>query len=72
MDVLSPRELQVVRLVAQGKTSKEVAVDLNLREQTIRSYRKTLMKKLEINNTSSLTRLAYAAGLIDFEKRISA
>ena len=72
MDALSPRELQVVRLVAQGKTSKEVAVDLNLREQTIRSYRKTLMKKLEINNTSSLTRLAYAAGLVEFESRISA
>lgn len=61
---LSPRELQVLRLVAQGKTSKEVAVALNLKEQTVRSYRKTMMKKLSVNNASSLTRLAYAAGLV--------
>jgi len=61
---LSPRELQVLRLVAQGKTSKEVAVELNLKEQTVRSYRKTMMKKLGVNNASSLTRLAYTAGLV--------
>jgi DNA-binding NarL/FixJ family response regulator len=61
---LSPRELQVLRLVAQGKTSKEVAVALDLKEQTIRSYRKTMMKKLGVNNASSLTRLAFATGLV--------
>ncbi len=61
---LSPRELQVLRLVAQGKTSKEVAVALNLKEQTVRSYRKTMMKKLQVSNATGLTRLAYASGLI--------
>ena len=61
---LSPRESQVLRLVAQGKTSKEIAVTLDLKEQTVRSYRKTMMKKLGVNNASSLTRLAFAAGVV--------
>ena len=60
---LSPRELQVLRLVADGKTSKEIAVLLDLREQTIRSYRKTMMKKLGVNNVAGLTHLAVEQGL---------
>lgn len=63
LDVLSPRELQVLRLVAEGKTSKDIAAVLNLGLQTVRSYRKTMMKKLGVNNVASLTHLAVAAGL---------
>ncbi|HWZ32939.1 MAG TPA: response regulator transcription factor [Bryobacteraceae bacterium] len=63
LDVLSPRELQVLRLVAEGKTSKEIAVILDLREQTVRSYRKTMMKKLGVNNVAGLTQLALSTGL---------
>src|ERR1700683_1923614 len=43
LEVLSPRELQVLRLVADGKTSKEIATILELSEQTVRSYRKTMI-----------------------------
>jgi DNA-binding NarL/FixJ family response regulator len=63
---LSPRELQVLRLVAEGKTSKEIAVMLDLGLQTVRSYRKTMMKKLGVNNVAGLTHLALAAGLTHF------
>jgi DNA-binding NarL/FixJ family response regulator len=63
LDVLSPRELQVLRMVAEGKTSKEIAVTLDLREQTVRSYRKTMMKKLGVNNVAGLTQLALSTGL---------
>ena len=63
LEVLSPRELQVLRLVAEGKTSKEIAVMLNLGLQTVRSYRKTMMKKLNVNNVAGLTQLALSAGL---------
>ena len=63
LDALSPRELQVLRMVAGGKTSKEIAVILDLRELTVRSYRKTMMKKLGVNNVAGLTRLALATGL---------
>ena len=63
LDILSPRELQVLRLIADGKTSKEIAVILDLREQTVRSYRKTMMKKLGVNNVAGLTQLALSTGL---------
>ena len=60
---LSPREVQVLRLIAEGKTSKEIAVMLDLSVQTIRSYRKAMMKKLNVNNIAGLTQLALATGL---------
>ncbi len=60
---LSPRELQVLRLVAEGKTSKEIANVLDLSEQTVRSYRKTMMRKLGVNNVAGLTQLALSTGL---------
>ncbi|HEU0140171.1 MAG TPA: response regulator transcription factor [Bryobacteraceae bacterium] len=66
LDGLSPRELQVLRLVAEGKTSKDIAVMLDLGLQTVRSYRKTMMKKLGVNNVAGLTQLALAAGITRF------
>lgn len=65
-DTLSPRELQVMRLVAEGKTSKEIAVLLDLGLQTVRSYRKTMMKKLGVTNVAELTQLALSTGLTRF------
>jgi NarL family two-component system response regulator LiaR len=66
LEGLSPRELQVLRLVAEGKTSKEIAVMLDLGLQTVRSYRKTMMKKLNVNNVANLTQLALSAGITRF------
>jgi DNA-binding NarL/FixJ family response regulator len=63
LDDLAPRELQVLRMVAEGKTSKEIAVLLDLGLQTVRSYRKTMMKKLNVNNVAGLTQFALGAGL---------
>jgi len=68
LESLSPRELQVMRLVAEGRTSKEIASLLDLGLQTVRSYRKTLMKKLGVNNVAGLTQVALAAGLTRFPK----
>jgi DNA-binding CsgD family transcriptional regulator len=53
----------VLRLVADGKTSKEIATLLELSEQTVRSYRKTMMRKLGVNNVAGLTQLALSTGL---------
>jgi DNA-binding NarL/FixJ family response regulator len=63
LELLSPRELQVLRMVAEGKTSKEIAGLLDLSDQTVRSYRKTMMKKLGVNNVAGLTQLALSTGL---------
>jgi len=63
LESLAPREVQVMRLVAEGRTSKEIATLLNLALQTVRTYRKTLMKKVGVNNVAGLTQVALAAGL---------
>lgn len=63
LETLSPRELQVLRLAADGKTSKEIAIMLDLGLQTVRSYRKTMMKKIGVHNTAGLTQLALSTGL---------
>src|SRR5882724_2882958 len=68
LESLSPRELQVLRLVAEGKTSKDIAALLDLGLQTVRSYRKTMMKKLGVNNVAGLTQLALAAGITHWNK----
>jgi len=61
--VLTPRELQVMRLIAEGKTSKEIAAMLELSLETVRGYRKTLMRKLKVSNVAALTQIALAEGL---------
>lgn len=69
--VLSPRELQVLRFVAEGGTSKDVAGFLDLELQTVRTYRKTMMKKLGVSNVVGLTHVALAAGLVTSKARAS-
>jgi DNA-binding NarL/FixJ family response regulator len=66
---LTQRELQVLRLVAEGKTSKEIAQLLDLGLQTIRSYRKTMMKKIGVTNVAGLTQVALAAGLTGWTRQ---
>jgi DNA-binding NarL/FixJ family response regulator len=64
-ETLSPRELQVLRLTAEGKSNKEVATLLSLEVHTVRSYRKTMMGKLGASNVAELIQVAAAAGLIE-------
>src|SRR6266849_375326 len=68
LETLSSREVQVLRMVAEGKTSKEIAAMLDLSEQTVRSYRKTMMKKLGVNNVAGLTQLALSTGLTQIQR----
>jgi DNA-binding NarL/FixJ family response regulator len=63
-DPLTPRERQVLQLVAEGKTSKEIAVLLGLTVKTAESYRAELMEKLNIHETAGLVRYAIRSGLI--------
>ncbi|WP_321470440.1 response regulator transcription factor [uncultured Paludibaculum sp.] len=69
VQTLTPREQQVMRMVAEGQTSKEIAVVLNLSLQTVRGYRKTLMKKLGVSNVAGLTQVALANGLANSHGR---
>jgi DNA-binding NarL/FixJ family response regulator len=58
-----PREKQVLTLVAEGNSSKEIAVLLNLKMHTVQGYRKSLMKKLAVRNVAALTQIAMSSGL---------
>jgi DNA-binding NarL/FixJ family response regulator len=63
LDKVTPRERQVLCLIAEGKTSKEIAAILSLGVETVRSYRKAVMKKLGVGNVAGLVQIALAAGL---------
>ena len=61
---LTLRERQVLQLVAEGKTTKEVASLLGISVKTADSHRTRLMRKLDIHDTAGLVRYAIRAGLI--------
>jgi len=64
-DPLAPRERQVLQLVAEGKTSKEIATLLGLTVKTAESYRARLMEKLDVHETAGLVRYAIRHGIIE-------
>jgi DNA-binding NarL/FixJ family response regulator len=61
---ISDRERQVLQLVAEGKTTKEIASLLNISVKTAESHRSNLMEKLDIHDTAGLVRYAIRNGLI--------
>jgi two-component system response regulator NreC len=63
-DPLSGRERQVLQLVGEGKTTKDIAVCMGISVKTAESHRAHLMKKLDIHETASLVRYAIRNGLI--------
>lgn len=63
-DPLTNRERQVLQLVAEGKTTKQIASILSLSVKTADSHRTRIMKKLDIHETASLVRYAIRRGLI--------
>ena len=63
-DPLSPRERQVLKLIAEGKTTKGVAVTLDISVKTAETYRSRIMEKLDIHITAGLVRYAIRRGLI--------
>lgn len=64
LDGLSSRERQVLKLVVEGRTSKEIAGILGVKPASIDTYRSRIMVKLDITDLPSLVRLAIRSGLI--------
>jgi len=62
---LSDRERQVLQLVAEGKTTKEIATLLGISVNTAESHRSNLMEKLDIHDTAGLVRYALRHGVIE-------
>jgi two-component system, NarL family, response regulator NreC len=65
IDLLSPREREVLQLIAEGKTNKEIATRLNLSVYTVDSHRGKVMEKLNLHSTGELVRFAMKQGLVD-------
>ena len=63
-NVLTGREREVIQLLAEGKTSKEVAVTLNLSVKTAETHRTNLMRKLGLHSVADLTRYAVRNGIV--------
>ena len=64
LDVLSPRERQVLKLVVESKTSKEIAAIVGVKPSSIDTYRSRIMAKLEVTDLASLVRYAIRHGVI--------
>ena len=63
-DPLTARERQVLQLIGEGKSSKEIAVVLGISTKTAESHRTRLMQKLDIHDVASLVRYAIRRGLV--------
>ena len=62
--VVSSREREVLQLIAEGKSTKQVAYQLHVSVKTAESHRRNLMEKLKIDNIADLTKYALREGLI--------
>lgn len=65
IDLLSSREREVLQLIAESKTNKEIATTLSLSVYTVEAHRGRIMEKLNMHSISELVRFAFRNGLID-------
>ncbi|KAA3640065.1 MAG: DNA-binding response regulator [Bacteroidetes bacterium] len=61
---LSPREIEIVKLISQGLIAKEIARILNLSTHTVYTHRKNIMKKLNLSSSSELVLYAVNSGIL--------
>ena len=64
-DLLTSAERSILKEIALGKTTKEIAVERNLSFHTINSHRKNIFRKLGVNNAHEATKYAMKAGIVD-------
>jgi len=64
-DTLTPREREILKLIAEGYKNKEMAEALFISSKTVQKHRANLMEKLDLHNTAALTVFAIEKGLID-------
>jgi DNA-binding NarL/FixJ family response regulator len=63
-DALTPRQREVLQLIATGQSTKEIARKLDLSIKTVETHRTQLMKQLDIHEIAGLVRFAIRAGLV--------
>jgi DNA-binding NarL/FixJ family response regulator len=68
LEQLTPRQREILQLLAEGKNTKEVAYDLGVSVKTVESHRLQLMERLNIHDIPGLVRYAVRSGLISAER----
>jgi DNA-binding NarL/FixJ family response regulator len=63
--VLTPREDEVLKLIAEGRSSREIATILSISVKTVEKHRSSILSRLGMNDRTQLTRYAIRAGLIE-------
>jgi DNA-binding NarL/FixJ family response regulator len=66
-DELTPREREVLQLIAEGQSTKEIALELNVSVKTIETHRRNVMEKLDLHNVAELTKYALRRGLTSLD-----
>jgi DNA-binding NarL/FixJ family response regulator len=64
VDLLTPRQREILRLIAEGHTTHDIAVMLNLSDKTVETHRSQLMRRLSLRDVTSLVRFAIRHGLV--------
>ena len=67
--VLTPREREVLQLIAEGNANKRIAAELFISIKTVGRHREHLMAKLDLHDAASLTRYAIREGIIESDVR---
>jgi len=65
IDLLTTREREVLQMIAEGRTNKEIATTLTLSVYTVEAHRGRIMEKLNLHSSGELVRFAVRNGLID-------
>jgi DNA-binding NarL/FixJ family response regulator len=66
-EVLTPRQREVLQLIAEGRSTKEIAQTLNLSVKTVETHRAQLMQRLDIHDVAGLVRYAIRVGVVKME-----
>ncbi len=66
VDILSRREIQVIKLVAMGKANKDIGENLEISPKTVARHRERIMNKLDIHSSIDLVRFAIRNGIVTF------
>jgi two-component system NarL family response regulator len=65
---LAPREREVLQLIAEGHSSRDVARRLHISAQTVETHRRNIMQKLDLHSVADLTRYAIREGITPLDR----
>jgi DNA-binding NarL/FixJ family response regulator len=67
LELLSGRQREILQMIAEGQSTKEIGYRLHLSSKTVETHRRLLMQRLEIHDVAGLARFAVRSGLVSLE-----